>query len=232
MSEVISEIHFTKSLLYARDYESSGKAPSSMTPRGTSLESWRPLKEDIRRKPGKNVGIPQVGDAGDRAALNATIATDHLSRILRGFQWSQLRKAARILRELGPGFQWGKFAEYENFRRTMNIWITNKILLTTLVRPLDELFDLITETYGLAENQELMLIDQETRKGITAETKLEGGDFTLWEVHGRIPMNGFAYPGDPEDQIYQVQGVRVCDIERFIANCVGPSVTSRSSGKE
>jgi hypothetical protein len=113
-SEVKFQVHFTRDQLYdTRDYESRGKAPSSMTPRGTSPGSWRPLKEDIRRKPGKNVGIPQVGDAGDRAAHNATIATDHLSRILRGFQWGELRMGARILRELGPGFQWGSSVSFD-----------------------------------------------------------------------------------------------------------------------
>jgi hypothetical protein len=110
-SEAKPQVHFARCLFNStRDYESRGKAPSSMTPCGTNPKSWRPLKEDSRHKPGKNVGIPQVGDVGDRATHNATIVRDHPSRILREFQWCGMRE---ILRALGPEFQRGNFESFD-----------------------------------------------------------------------------------------------------------------------
>jgi hypothetical protein len=77
----------SKSFIADRDHESRGWAPSSMTPRGSGplrmpseflgrlcLRGLLSIERDSGHKPGKNVGIPQVGDAGDLTAHSATIA--------------------------------------------------------------------------------------------------------------------------------------------------------------
>jgi hypothetical protein len=132
-------IHFTKCLLYWLELRFRGWAPPSMIHHGTGPLRMLPLllgrlflrelleiKRDIWRKPVKNLGILGIGDAGDLTIHNATIATDHLSRIfesgLLGFQWALKFKESRK-----PSSGW--VIRTEKKGEFLSVWVITSVWL-------------------------------------------------------------------------------------------------------